>query len=488
MAAEVKATLSLDQSQFQAGINKAGANLNAFATGQLGAIKGQLAAAFTVGAITSLMSSAVEVGSRFADLAKITGVSSVELQKLDFAARQSGTSIEEIIPALKKLSVAIVDARGGGKETSAAFERLGISAEELKSLSADEVFLQIADAVKNASDPTQTMADIVQVLGRSANELKPLMMEGSAGIRNLMNAAEAAGVVMSDDLTKAMDEVGDRMEILKRRWTVIGAGWAIIASDMADHVTRLGAGLELTIAQAMGDAAGAEAAFLRQAAAIDSLTGATARNAEAFKKRAAEAGKGGQTEEEKKEIQAQDDDTIKSAMSEAKRGIALISERGKLEEQNRLAEMDHAQLLQALYEKRFELEQAIKRESDPTTQLAMEVERLKIQGQYQATFRSMVKERERESEKTAKDFERKTKEQADVRDDIEKIKEGKGVSAPDVISDSLARIGGFVGGTGDQRARMAERQVAIQEKMREYLAELVRQGKEIPVELDVVFN
>jgi len=132
MATEVKAQLSLDQSQFAAGLNKATANLNAFATGQISAVKGQLAAAFTVGAITTLVSDVVKLGSHFNDLSIRTGISSEELQKLGFAAKLNGATIDDVVGAFQKLSINMAAAKEKGGEAREAFARLGVSLSDLQ--------------------------------------------------------------------------------------------------------------------------------------------------------------------------------------------------------------------------------------------------------------------------------------------------------------------------------------------------------------------
>ena len=122
MSEAVRARMELDATGFQQGLAKAGASLNAFATGQLGSIKGMLAGAFTVGAIGRLATDAISLGGKFDDLSKRTGISAEELQRLDYAAQQNGSSIEAMVGGLQKLAVARQKALADpGGEAAAAF-------------------------------------------------------------------------------------------------------------------------------------------------------------------------------------------------------------------------------------------------------------------------------------------------------------------------------------------------------------------------------
>jgi hypothetical protein len=194
----VRARLDLDASGFQQGLSKAGSSLNAFAGGQLSSIKGMLAGAFTVGAVTKLASDAIDLGGRMDDLSKRTGVSAESLQRLEYAAKQNGTSVEALAGGMQKLAVArqkaLEDKNGNEAD---AFSKLGISIQEVAALSPEDLFFRIADAVKNQNAETNNAADLTTVLGKSFGELIPMMTEGADGLRAMGAEAERLGIVHS---------------------------------------------------------------------------------------------------------------------------------------------------------------------------------------------------------------------------------------------------------------------------------------------------
>ena len=164
---------------------------------------------------------------------------------------------------------------------------------------------------------------------------------------------------------------------------------------------------------------------------------------------------------------------MKEATAEAKRQIDLLAEASKLREQNDFARLDAEQKLEALKDKQFETEIAIMELSDPTAKLEMEVERLKIVSKIQSLEQSIAKDAADKADKVADKLSDEAKTRADFLAQEAKIKTGEGISVSAPITDSLARIGGFVGATGDNRARMAEQQLAVQEKLLENLDKLV---------------
>lgn len=86
------AKLGLDGTGFQRGISQAGRQFDRFTSG----IKGRIAAAFSIGAITAFGRSVVQAAGRFKDLSEQSGFSVETIQRLDYVARQSGLSFEDL--------------------------------------------------------------------------------------------------------------------------------------------------------------------------------------------------------------------------------------------------------------------------------------------------------------------------------------------------------------------------------------------------------
>jgi hypothetical protein len=118
-----------------------------------------------------------------------------DLSTLAFAAEQSGSSLQAVQAAMAKLGKTSFDAQEGLLAQKQAFDDLGIeyqdAAGNLRPLK--DLFLDTADAVKNAENQTKALALAQAIMGRGAIALKPLMLEGAEGIKALTAEAVELG-------------------------------------------------------------------------------------------------------------------------------------------------------------------------------------------------------------------------------------------------------------------------------------------------------
>lgn len=182
------------------------------------------AAGLATQAVTSLTSaiqnhirSAIEMADRLGDLADRSGSTSVALQTIANTASLSGGSLENVGAALSKLTLNAQNAAEGSKPLTAAFTRLGITSADLKSLSPDDLFYKIADAVKSSSDRGRTYADVIDVMGRSSAELFNTLEQGGAEIRK---TGEAMGV-FGDETVRALKEAKDALGTFQNQLTIV---------------------------------------------------------------------------------------------------------------------------------------------------------------------------------------------------------------------------------------------------------------------------
>lgn len=157
-------------------------------------------------AVTSAASSfqSLVVGSASAvasidDLSKRTGVSSTALQGYQFAADQSGVSIETFGKALQKLTINLGEAQTGNKSAVKAFADLGLSVQELQGLSPQVAFEKIAAAIALLPNPAQQAAAAVSLFGKSGIDLVPVFQEGATFLEEMRLEAERLGTVLSED-------------------------------------------------------------------------------------------------------------------------------------------------------------------------------------------------------------------------------------------------------------------------------------------------
>lgn len=155
---------------------------------------------------------ALEMADNIKEAAQRTGMSITAFQRLNYAARQTGTSMEGVETAFRRLQAVI----GGGEMTSkqeAAFNRLGLSVAYLKTLSPDALFQAVGTAVAAIPDATQRASMAVMLFGNSGTAILPMV----ADMKNLGDNAERLGLILSEQTVKQAAEFNDKLDELKLR-------------------------------------------------------------------------------------------------------------------------------------------------------------------------------------------------------------------------------------------------------------------------------
>lgn len=148
-------------------------------------------------------------------LSERTGINREELQRWKYAAGQSGADIGKLEVGVKTLSGYMDDAMNGSKKATSAFEALGISVDDLRNTSQEDMFEKVMASLGDMEQGAQRNAIGADLLGRSYTELMPLLNAGSGGMRELKDRADELGIVMSEDAVKANVVFGDTMDDLK---------------------------------------------------------------------------------------------------------------------------------------------------------------------------------------------------------------------------------------------------------------------------------
>ena len=163
----------------------------------------------------------------------ITGVPTAMLQAWDYAAPLIDTDAETIKGAMTKITRAMGDAASGSESAQEKFAALGVSIydEADGSLrSAEEVFYDVVDALGQMQAGAERDAIAMELMGKSAQELNPLINEGSAALKAYAEEAENAGYILDEQQIKKLGEVDDAYQKLQLQ---IEANRRQLAADFA---------------------------------------------------------------------------------------------------------------------------------------------------------------------------------------------------------------------------------------------------------------
>lgn len=174
------------------------------------AIKASAAAiTATAGALgTSIIKGTADIaeyGDNIDKMSQKMGLSAEAYQEWDAVMQHSGTSIESLQASMKTLASA---AETGNK----SFEALGFSAEQLQSMSQEDLFSETITALQNIEDTTQRTYLAGQLLGRGATELGALLNTSAEDTQKMKDTVHELGGVMSNEAVKAAAQYQDSLQ------------------------------------------------------------------------------------------------------------------------------------------------------------------------------------------------------------------------------------------------------------------------------------
>lgn len=182
--------------------------------GALGAAFGVLGGAVAGALSVQALRGSVDMLDQLDDLAEKTGIATEALSALRYAGEVVGTPIEALATGIRKLSVNMAAAAGGGKEQAAAFQAIGVSFKNLDGTlrGSDKVLGDIADKFATFRDGPEKAALAIELFGKSGADMIPLLNKGSAGMEELRTEAERLGVVFSGGLAAQAADFNDNLK------------------------------------------------------------------------------------------------------------------------------------------------------------------------------------------------------------------------------------------------------------------------------------
>ena len=152
-------------------------------------------------------------------LSSTTGLSTDALQEFEYASELLDVSSDTMQGSLTKLIKNMATAKGGTGEAAEAFKTLHIKvASSNGSLKdANEVFYKAIDALGKVKNETDRDAMSMQIFGKSARELNPLIEAGSARLKELGVEAHNVGYVMDNETLQQFGQLDDAMQRMSKQ-------------------------------------------------------------------------------------------------------------------------------------------------------------------------------------------------------------------------------------------------------------------------------
>ncbi|MHA9740271.1 phage tail tape measure protein [Robinsoniella peoriensis] len=205
-------------------------------------------------ALVGLATDAAAYADEILTTSVVTRMSTDDLQAYNYAAELVDVSLDTLTKSMAKNVKSMTNAQRGSAEYVKAYERLGVSVTDGngKLLDSETVYWKCIDALKNMTDETERDSVSMQIFGKSAQELNPLIAQGSEGIKKLSDEARKMGAVLDSDTLSALGATDDSLQrlyqsvdIFKRK---VGAEMAPSITKASDEITKTIAGLDDEVA------------------------------------------------------------------------------------------------------------------------------------------------------------------------------------------------------------------------------------------------
>lgn len=150
-------------------------------------------------------------------LASTTGLTTEELQKYGYASNFVDTSLDTITGSMTKLEKSM----GSGSD---AFDKLGVSTTNADGSMRDaqDVFWDCIDALGGVANETERDQLAMELMGKGAKELNPLIEAGSEAFKAYGEEASSMGTVFSDENLTKMGSFDDSMQRMNAAATGLG--------------------------------------------------------------------------------------------------------------------------------------------------------------------------------------------------------------------------------------------------------------------------
>lgn len=168
------------------------------------------------------MISMTKESAAFADniitLSMQTGQSTQQLQEFAYATELIDVSVDTLQGSLTKLTNNMQDTMNGTGNAKDSFDALGISVTNADGSmrSANDVFYETIDALGKVKNETERDAMSMDIFGRSAQDLNPLIIQGSKTLKAYADEAHNMGYVLDDEALSALGAVDDAYQRLQK--------------------------------------------------------------------------------------------------------------------------------------------------------------------------------------------------------------------------------------------------------------------------------
>ena len=196
------------------------------------------AAAAVGGGLLKLGYDAVTSADELSTLSKQTGISTDDLQKMQYASDLVDVSLEDITGALRKMKSKIDPA-------NKTFQELGVSVTNADGSLRDatDIFYDSLTALSKIENETERDKVAMELFGKGADSLAGIIDDGGAALKAFGEEAENMGLILDEDTISALNDTNDELDKTKaniqKTMGVIGSQVAGVVSPLLEKISGL---------------------------------------------------------------------------------------------------------------------------------------------------------------------------------------------------------------------------------------------------------
>ena len=188
-----------------------------------------------------MVMSSVQTADELQRLHDVTGLTAEQIQIMKYQGSALGVEFDTMQGAQAKLTKSMEAAKGGTGAQAAVFKELGVSVTDSTGhlRNSNDVFNDAITKLGAIKNPTERDAAAMQVFGKSAMQLNPLIKAGGTQLAAMSDEAKKNGAVMSNEAVAGLDNFGDSMDAAKLSIKGMAGTLSASALPMLNQFTKL---------------------------------------------------------------------------------------------------------------------------------------------------------------------------------------------------------------------------------------------------------
>lgn len=214
-----------------------------------GALVGVLAGITTALYKTTIATS--QTADDILTLSSTSGIATDTLQELNYASELLDVSVDTINGSITKMIRSMESSKTKTSEQAKAFKELHVSTSNSNGSlkDANAVFLKTLDALGKVKNETDRDALSMQIFGKSARDLNPLIEAGSGKLRELSQEAHNVGYVMSEDTLESFGQLDDAIQRMNKQSDALKNNFAVALLPMLTALAEAFAKIPVPVLQ-----------------------------------------------------------------------------------------------------------------------------------------------------------------------------------------------------------------------------------------------